>query len=184
MVDAPTISEFSARFAALSDELGPANVRKVLQNASRLELPAGRNIIRDRMPVDSLYFILEGEADISVEESGRLIALGKVKAGEMLGEVSVLSGEMLASSTVASATPVRLLRLKHQAFEDLIHSDRKIAKVLLRHLVDMLAHRLRTSTSVASAPVQVSAAAAAPAPPPRPAPGGGRNWLSAFFGRS
>jgi len=176
------MTEFSARFAVLSEELGAPNVRKVLSSASLLELPAGRDIIRDRMPVDSLYFILGGEADISVEESGRLIALGKVKAGEMLGEVSVLSGEMLASSTVTSTTPVRLLRLRHQAFEELIHSDRKIAKVLLRHLVDMLAHRLRTSTSVASAPVQVSAAGAPR--PQAPAPAGGRNWLSAFFGRS
>ena len=134
------------------------------------------------MPVDSLYFILEGSADISVEENDRLIALGKVKAGEMLGEVSVLSGELLASSTVTSATPVRLLRLKHQAFEDLIQSDRKIAKVLLRHLVDMLAQRLRTSTSMASAtPVRV--AAGTERAPEHTATHAPRNWLSAFFGK-
>jgi hypothetical protein len=38
-----------------------------------------------------------------------------------------------------------MLRLRHQAFEDLIATNYEIASVLLRHFVALLADRLRTS---------------------------------------
>ncbi len=109
------------------------------------ELPAGRRIIRDRMPVDSLYMILNGQVSISVEEGGQSINLGQLGPGEWLGEVSVLSGELLASSTVTTVVATRFLRLRHQAFENLISTDQEMGAVLLKHLVDMLASRFRAS---------------------------------------
>ncbi len=179
---APTIAEFTASFPQLARDLGEQNVQAVLRHSSKLELPPGRRIIRDRGPVDSIYFLLDGKVSVLVEEGGQSINVGSASAGEMLGEVSVLSGELLASSTVTSSTPVRLMRLKHQAFEDVINSNGEIAAALLKHLVEMLASRLRSSQSVAAAPVRIEAAvpeeAAAAAAPKQ-----GRNWLNAFFGK-
>jgi CRP-like cAMP-binding protein len=179
------MQQFADRFPKLAAALGPQNLAVLTRAMTLLELGAGRRIIRDRMPVDSLYFILEGEVSILLEEGGRSILLGRLGAGEWLGEVSVLSGEMVASSTVRSETAVRLARLKHQAFEELIVRNEEIASAMLRELVGMLAARLRSSNEVSRRPITVesmgdSFAATQPIPS---AAGGGRNWLASFFGR-
>ena len=165
--------EFSAHFPELSLELGPDNLRQLLNSMSVLELPAYRKMIRDRMPVDSLYFLVDGEVSISVEENESQISLGELGPGQWLGEVSVLSGEMLASSTVTTLTPVKLLRLKHQAFEDIMNRYPAISGVLLKHLTEMLTDRLLASLAAGTAPI---AAADSGTPPKR------RGLLWALFG--
>jgi hypothetical protein len=97
--------------------------------------------------------------------------------------VSVLSGELLASSTVTNETPVKFLRMRHQAFEDLIATNQEIASVLLRQLVLMLADRLRKSGSTMKNPLKIQAvtdghdAGGGHDKPPA------RNWLESFFSR-
>ncbi len=177
-------ADFSAKFPALATELGTVNLETLLKATSVLTLPARRKVIRDRMPVDALYLLIEGRVEISVEEYGQSITLGHLGPGEWLGEVSVLSGELLASSTVTTETPVKFLRLRHQAFEDLISSNQEIASVLLRQLVLMLADRLRKSGATLKQPLAIKSAKSAEETPGGDAGGAPRNWLESFFGRS
>ncbi len=141
-MDSNTIAEFSRSFASLAEELGSENVKKFLKSASVLDLPAERKLIKDRNPVDSVYLILDGRVDITVDTGSKSIALGNLGAGQWLGEISVLSREMHASASVVTATAARFLRIRHQALEDLISNDLDIAIVVLRHLVLMLSFRL------------------------------------------
>ena len=183
-MDSKVTAEFSARFPALAEELGPANLETLLASTTPLELPAHRKVIRDRMPVDSLYLILDGKVSISVETGKRGIKLGELGPGEWLGEVSVLSGELRASSTVTTETPVRFLRLRHEKFEELIWKNAEVSGVMLRQLVLMLADRLRKSgaTLKAPPPVETIATDGGDAESAH-ADGKGRNWLDSFFGR-
>lgn len=174
--------EFEKKFPLWASALGTANVNSLLAATSRLELPANRVIIRDRMPVDSLYLILDGEVSITVEENGRAVTLGVIGPGQVLGEVSVLSGEQQASSTVTSLSPVRMLRLRHQAFEDLIASNYAIASVLLQHFVGMLADRLRASVKSFS-DLKEGRALPPQFDPTETLPPSGKNWIKSFFGR-
>ena len=174
-------ADLAERFPALARDLGPDNLAILLKACTTLEVPAGRKIIRDRMTVDSLYFILEGQVSISVEEGGRSISLGRLGPGQWLGEVSVLSGELLASSTVTAETNVQLLRLKHQAFEELITRNEKISNAMLTQLVGMLADRLRNASVTANQPITIQKISDQPIPP---AEGKGRNWLQSFFGKT
>lgn len=175
--------EFEKKFPLWAANLGPANVASLLAATSRLELPANRVIIRDRMPVDSLYLILDGEVSITVEENGRSIKLGVIGPGQVLGEVSVLSGERQASSTVTSLTPVRMLRLRHQAFEDLIGANQAIASLLLEHFVNMLADRLRASVH-SLYELKQGKVPALQFDPTETLPPEGKNWLKSFFDRA
>ena len=177
------VSEVARRFPALAEELGTRDLEFLVNSTSLVELPAGRKIMRDRMPVDSLYLLLEGEAAISVEESGKAIRLGRAGPGQWLGEVSVLSGELLASSTVESETRVRLLRMRHEKFEELIASNHELGNVLLRQFVSMLAERLRTSSRSFQETARSDSPAADLGPeddaPAKP----GKNWIKSFFER-
>lgn len=175
------IAEFGQRFPALAQELGPRNTEILVNSTTTLALPAGRKIIRDRMPVDSLYLVLEGEVAITVEEAGHAVQLGSVKAGQWLGEVSVLSGELLASSTVTSTTPIKALRLRHEKFEELIATNYEIANVMLRQVVGMLADRLRVSVQSFGSVTSASQDGHEPAAGFDPTRTEGRNWIRSFF---
>ena len=176
------VAEFHNKFPQLAQELGKENFDRLLNVCSVVEIAAGRKLFRDRMPVDSLYLILEGEMTVSVQEGEKTLELAVVKAGEWLGEVSVLSGELLASSTVIARTPVRLLRLRHQAFEDLVHGNQAIASVLLRRLVGMLADRLRSTSMVGG---QLAAIRNAVEQQKTGAQAAARSgWLGSFFGNT
>ena len=59
-MDSKLTTEFTARFPALAEELGPQNLETLLAATTSLELPAHRKVIRDRMTVDSLFLILYG----------------------------------------------------------------------------------------------------------------------------
>ncbi len=171
----------SQRFPDLARELGPKNVAMLMRATTELEVPAGRAIIRDRMPVDSLYMLMQGEVEISVEENRRAISLGVVGPGQWLGEVSVLSGEMLASSTVTAVTNVTLLRIKHQAFEELVMGSDEVAAPLLRQLTAMLTERLRATAQVAAQPINIRKVEAREV---QIEEGKSKGWLQSFFGRS
>jgi len=142
-------TEFEQRFPTVAAELGPDNLARLLDACSLVSLPPRRKLFRDRMPVDSLYLVLEGEMVASLEDSGKTLELGRVKPGDWLGEVAVLSGEMLASSTITTVTPCRALKIHAQDFERLVINDEDIAYALLGQLLDMLAERLRQSIATA-----------------------------------
>lgn len=136
-------TDFCTHFSTLADELGPTHTSTFLKSVSVLELAAGRKLIRHRMPVDSIYFIVDGRVEVTVDDGQASTVLGVLAPGEWLGEVSALSGDLKASATITTQTPARFLRMRHDTFEDLITRDQTVASVLLPHLVLMLSDRLR-----------------------------------------
>lgn len=142
--------EFQRRFPDVSSELGPENLARLLDACTVVNLPPRRKLFRDRMPVDSLYLVLEGEMLASVEDGAKILEVGHVKPGDWLGEVAVLSGEMLASSTVSTVTRCRALKMHARDFENLVIHDEDISHVLLGQLVMLLAERLRESNATAA----------------------------------
>lgn len=142
-------TEFQRRFPAVSGELGPENLSRLLDACSVVDIAPGRKLFRDRMPAESLYLVLEGELSASLEDGSKTLEVGRIRPGDWLGEVAVLSGEMLASSTVTTLTRCRALKIHHRDFEDLVIHDEDISHVLLGQLVDLLAKRLHESNASA-----------------------------------
>lgn len=147
-VSPSTIAQFKASFPQLADDLGTANLEQLLEGATAVEVAAGRKLIRDRMPVESLYFVLDGTLSASIEEAGKSKLLGLIGLGQWLGEISVLSGEMVASATVTADTPCTLLKVHHLTLQKLITENEALAKVLLDALIALMAQRLRASTQI------------------------------------
>ena len=149
---------FSMHFSMLKEELGEINTEVLLKSMTLLELPAGRNLTRYRMPVDSTYFIVGGSVEVTVDEGNGIITLEhSLDHGHLLGEVSALSGDYLASATVTTVTPSRFLRLRHQALEELLTSNQDISTILLRYFVLMLSDRLRKAYQLESSFVLTNA---------------------------
>lgn len=143
-------SEFQRLFPQASSDLGPDNLARLLAACTVVDLPPGRKLFRDRMPTDSLYLVLEGEMLASVEDGDKTLELGRIKPGDWLGELHVLSGELLASSTVSTVTRCRALKMHGRDFENFVLNDEDISHVLLGQLVELLAQRLRESKAIAA----------------------------------
>lgn len=134
--------EFTENFRSFASELSAGDLDRFLDAASLIEVPAGRKLIKVRMPVDSIYMVLSGTLDVFAENKGDSVKVNVVGPGQWLGEISVLSGDVKASASLTTATDARLLRLKHQAFEDLIAGDGELPVLILRHLALLLSGRL------------------------------------------
>ncbi len=149
-MSAQLAAEFTQHFPDVANELGPDNLARLLAACALVDIPEGRRLFRDRMPVESIYLLLEGSMVATVEDSARArsdrtITVGHIQPGDWLGEVAVLSGEMVASSTVTTLTRCRALKMRHQDFESLVLHDEDISHVLLGKLVELLARRFKES---------------------------------------
>ncbi len=142
MLDDTDRAKFQRVFPQFVARMTPAGLDRLLDACTRTDIRTGYNIFRDRMPTDSVHFVLEGEADIFVEQGERTIALGKVSAGALLGEISVLSRQLAASSTVQATSRMLTLRLQHQPLEVLLH-DPEAGPPLIDLLSETLASRLQ-----------------------------------------
>lgn len=135
-------AEFQKVFPQLFARLSSSGAEHLMQNVSRVEFYPGRNVFRDRMPTDSVFFVLSGDADIFIEKDDRKVSLGKIGAGALLGEISVLSRQMIASSTVQASSRMSTFKLMHQPLEGLLMSE-DAGPALLELFSETLASRLR-----------------------------------------
>ena len=68
-------SEFERRFPDLASQLGPEGLKRLLDGCSVAEIPPARRLFRDRMPVDSIYLVLDGTMTVSIGEGREKIVL-------------------------------------------------------------------------------------------------------------
>lgn len=133
--------QFKRLFPQFAAQLPGASLGRLLENATRMDVHPGYNIFRDRMPTDAVHFVLSGEADVFIERDDRKISLGQLGPGALFGEISVLSRQLVASSTVQARTRMTTLRLRHQSLEQLL-VDEDVGPALLELLSQTLASRL------------------------------------------
>lgn len=141
MPDDEDRKEFARLFPQFAASLPAATLRRLLDLTTRVDVHPGYNIFRDRMPTDAVHFVLAGEADVFVEHGDRTVPLGQLGPGALFGEISVLSRQLVASSTVRARTRMRTLRLRHQPLEQLL-VDEEAGPPLLDLLTQTLASRL------------------------------------------
>lgn len=93
-------------------------------------------------PGDAAYIVCSGEIEILLATAdGRELAINQMRPGDCFGELALLSGQPRTASAVAH-TASELLVIPRAAFLDQVNKSPK----LMRHLLDLLAERLRAST--------------------------------------
>jgi GNAT superfamily N-acetyltransferase len=102
--------------------------------------PEGTEVFREGDPCDEMYLILEGEVAIYIE--GREQPIATVRAGECLGEISVLTGGE-RGATARAVTPVEAGVLSKKDLQSLVRLRPGIGVVLYRNLARGLGEKLR-----------------------------------------
>ncbi len=125
---------------ALLSGLPRARARHFLDQGLWLNGKPGETLIREGEPVTHLFYIADGEAEVT--SGGRAVA--RCGAGDLVGEVTVLSGDN-ASATITLTRPARMwcapaqtLRLYLDAHHDVRHAvEQSFAGALRQKFRDM-----------------------------------------------
>jgi CRP-like cAMP-binding protein len=105
-------------------ELG--EIASIMTEAER---PAGSYLTRQGQDGGIMFILVDGTADVLAD--GKTI--GHLKAGDVVGELSLIDGQTRSASVVASS-PVRVLQLVSDDFRHLIDRSPRFIKALLRSL--------------------------------------------------
>lgn len=127
-----------------------AEITSIMVEAER---PEGAYLTREGQDGGLMFVIVEGTADVvsgahpGVGDgvSGRPKVIGHLKAGDVVGELSLIDGHVRSASVIATS-PVHVLEIARDDFQKLVHRSPKFVKALLRSL-SMRVREVETLTS-------------------------------------
>jgi CRP-like cAMP-binding protein len=95
------------------------------------EYAVGDAIVRQGEEGDCLFVIQEGEAEVFREEDGEEALVGRLRAGDMFGEMSIIEKEV-RSATIRARTPVKALTIDRKTFLRRVQEDPSLAFNVLK----------------------------------------------------
>ncbi len=83
---------------------------------------AGSSIVQEKQIGEQMYFIESGEVEVTVAGAGGEVMLGTMGAGEIFGEIALLSDAKRRRASVSAKTEVSVLVLSVRSFEELVEA--------------------------------------------------------------
>lgn len=102
----------------------------IASRGEEVSLEGGEVLCREGDPGDGLYFILEGELDISIQ--GRI--LNRLVPGNVMGEIALLD-KGPRTATVVAVGHVDMLRFTPELFEEILSDYPDVGRGVIRTLV-------------------------------------------------
>jgi len=93
-------------------------------------------------PSSSLVIVVEGELEVFEESKGKMIVMGTVPAGSVVGEVGFLDGRA-RTRHVRAKTTCDLRKVTRDSFLELLKNDPALFAKLMVSLAELLASRYR-----------------------------------------
>ncbi|MEQ1608992.1 MAG: patatin-like phospholipase family protein [Hyphomonadaceae bacterium] len=111
----------------------PPRALKAAENDTRyFGLPGGWQLFAPGEPSDQIYFVLSGSLGaFRVGANGRMELVGHIRAGEPVGEMSMIAGEP-HDHAVFALRDTELLSMSRHGFMQLVRSDPQILERLTR----------------------------------------------------
>ncbi|HWC02034.1 MAG TPA: cyclic nucleotide-binding domain-containing protein [Methylomirabilota bacterium] len=135
-------------------EVATAPLRPVADAASVTRFGAGEVIVRQGDPGDAVYALIEGKAEVWLEDSPqRPVLLRTMRSGQLFGETAVLYRGP-RSATIRAETDVTTLRIPASVFLDLLQSSPELAVRIAVILAQRLAsdrHTLASDPTISGA---------------------------------
>jgi NTE family protein len=108
----------------------------ILARMSRRRFDAEQHVCRQGDAGDSLYLITDGLVEVWLEQDGERRLIARLRPGDAVGEMSLLTGEPRAASVVA-AVPTEILELDARTFAGMLAEH----PIVLRNVALMLIER-------------------------------------------
>jgi len=136
-------AQLASHLAALFDSAEPAAIAELQADAEWVSLRAGEILFRRGDPGNAAYTVLTGRLRVIDDTAGER-ALNEIGAGEILGEMALLSAER-RTATILAVRDSLLARLPAAAFDRLIERQ----PAVLRRISALLSERLRHQSTPA-----------------------------------
>lgn len=132
-MDAYEILKGTPFFAGVLDD---AELKILSDHARMVSFDKDGKLTEEDSPGESMFAIVEGEADVTVsDEEGSVATL---KSGDIVGEMSLLTG-VPRNATVTATAPVKALEVDKSALANVLW----MSPTLVERFVDMLMKRQR-----------------------------------------
>lgn len=142
----PRATPARMREIPLLAELTEAELEDVTRRLQPVEREAGDILFSQEEAGDRMYFIESGQVEVRARTAERRITLAQLGAGELVGELALLSGKA-RSATAQALTAVQLWALEKADFDELTLKYPRFVLAISRALSERL-----EATSVAQAP--------------------------------
>jgi CRP-like cAMP-binding protein len=126
-------------------QLTDSDVDWLAAQGRRARLPRGSVLIREGVPVESLYIVLDGELVVVQEQTAREIA--RLGAGEIVGEMSFIDARP-PSATVRALTDVVVYTVSKQRLQLGLDENVGFAARFYRAVATFLSDRVRKATAL------------------------------------
>ena len=133
-------------FPSLAPLLEPIEAQLLAKIEPLLEwfgMPAGTVLFQEGDPARDAYIVLSGRLGVFVAAEAELIPVAQISPGEMVGEMSLISGEP-RSATVLALRDSEAVRLPQDAFAQLMDAHPQVGFFIMRLLAARLKERTRT----------------------------------------
>lgn len=138
-----SISAFLATVRGFS-ALDTPTLDAVATQLDEVRVPAGEHLIRRGEPGDAMYIVREGELKVPVfDDTGRVRLVARLEAGDVVGEMALLTGERRRADVIAE-TDVVAVRARRETIAPLLDEHPPLA----RFLTEVLGRRLEEAGGV------------------------------------
>jgi len=121
----------------------PGERRKLLEEVTLEEFPAGNLVIEEGTPGECLYIIKSGEVEVFTLDAKReKLVLAKLREGDYFGEISLITGRPRTAS-VKVLRAAELVRLDKKNFDPIAARHPETLKILEDSLQTRLENKLR-----------------------------------------
>jgi signal transduction histidine kinase len=131
------------RRVALFADLATEDLEQLCQMARTDSVDPGELVFEEGSPGDALYVILDGELEVTKRQDGQAVVLAVRRAGELVGEMSLLE-QTPRSASVRALRESRLLVISQAAFQTLLSCSPSAHLTILRTVTS----RLRSTESM------------------------------------
>lgn len=113
-------------------ELPMAVKHRIAERLQEERFEAGNEVVVERQMGDRMYVVVEGIAEVSTAGVSGVVVLGQVLAGEMFGEVALVSKLRRRKATVTALTPLLTLSLSSAAFDAAMENHPEVRADFIR----------------------------------------------------
>ena len=132
-----TAHPLSAAFPQLTTD----QLKKISDIGEDITIKKGSVLLLEGHRAEALYIISDGVADLIKHLAEIEIVVAEIKAGELVGEMS-LSGDFPASATVKAATDMAVIKIDKSRLMMLLEENTALGMAIFRSISSTLARRL------------------------------------------
>jgi len=129
------------RFPAFTRVL-ERSVRSVAVTCHEQRFEAGAEIFTEGEKAENLYFITEGEVDLTFESPQGRVVVDTLMPGDLMGWSMIVDPHTFTASAVAR-TECRLIAIDGEDLRQLFERDPSLGFYVMKQVVQSLSHRLR-----------------------------------------